>query len=313
MGKLALFTNALDCLPHDPLGAYSKAVRESTGVDLHSTLGPINPYGRGVYNGFKKIALATMTVARIQDYWDEKGEPKRGDRVAAAFAHSMSLPEFWETIISYENRPHAVQEMIEGKERENPALELAPGNSLKNKYAFAATYAPDDPEFTIIMMIENAKSVDDLKEALAKHEDLITNESINGSIYFFTGLGGALSDAMQRIREEKSGEASILKKEWDFRIPMNNKRGAIIKFLYAAWFSHLYWLMPPGLLRDARLVDATEQQTKDLSRYKFGRASKPAITHVREGQAPPEEPAFRFSKEWKNGPEVYPGDYPRES
>ena len=85
-----------------------------------------------------------------------------------------------------------------------------------------------------------------------------------------------------------------------------------MQFARITWLSHLFWLTPPGVLAAERVLNVTLQVAKDTSRHDLPRAEQPAIEFIRDAEGGGEA-EFRFGDGWRNGPEVRPSDFPRES
>ena len=290
----ARFLRSLRFDQPDPIEAYADSVRIVTGAELASII-PGRPEPPNE-QALLLIALATLTVARIRDHWDRIGEPERGERVANAFAWSMQLGGFWAIASSpgFFFAPTAVK---------GHPLRSAPGNQLMERPLW-----DDCPTNRLIKELLDASSTEDLETTISDNDSLITEAAEEGDWHFFQllgeAIGEAIGDARSSLREHPE--------PWDFRIPENAQRGSATQFARIAWLSHLYWLMPPGVLAHRHVLNVTLQVAKDTSRYDLPRADKPVIEFVRDGEDSGEA-KFRFGGGWDNGPEVLPSDYPRES
>ena len=280
----------------DRAAAHGEAVREITGVSLSDIVSnPLLPLDEA---GFLLTSLATLTVAQIRDHWDRLGEPERGERVVQAFAHSIQLPDFWRVA---SNRGLFISQMAVP----NHPLRSEPGSKLMERPNCDASPICSETH-RLFLELTNASSTADLDAAITRHQSLIASAAEEGDWHFLQSLG-------ETIREVRSSRRKKPRPVWNFRIPNNNRRGKIVQFARVTWLSHLYWLMPTGLLQDPNLLDASEQQAKDLSRGRLPRADPPAIEHVRDSAEGDGDPRFRFGKAWGNGPKICPSDYPRET
>ena len=287
------FFDDLNLEADKPIAFYTPAIHGVTGVPIWGIIqGPMDE----LFDvGVTLIAISAFTIARIRDHWEREGEPDRGERVANAFAYSIQLDPFWEIATSYgfatsqlkvfdpdKQHPPAIQKRLDRLGEQDPDRAKAEGE------LFLDLSANDDGE-------RRSETVQDCA-------DMIADAARRGDTEFFDLLGEA-------IRKPRF-PFTHLHPDVGYLIPQSNQRGKTRDFARFAWLSHLYWLMPAGLLRDSNILDASKQQAKDTSRDKLPRSGETAFEHVREDDAG--DAQFRLGKAWANGPEIRPSDYPRE-